>query len=95
MPLSKSDAAKLDTDSRRDMIKRVLQMLPENQGTKTEIFAKISETYGISILSEDNAAICKTLTQCLSKYYGKMAPQEYALNVSDVDYSSYPDDYTG
>lgn len=77
-----------DASSRRGMIAKALLMLPDQQGTKSEIFAKISEVYNVS-LTNPESGICKTLNQSLSKYFNKTSLPGYALNLTDIDFSSF------
>lgn len=75
------------------MIQQALNLLPDNKGTKSEIFDKINEVYGIQLSSPENGVLCKTLTQFLSKYFGKTASKEYALNMQDKDFESFQSSY--
>jgi hypothetical protein len=50
-----------NTKSRRDMIQKALEELPDNKGTKAEIFGKVSELYKVN-LDNPEAPICRTLS---------------------------------
>lgn len=77
---------KLDSKiSRRQMITKALADLPDQRGTKKEIFTRIERIYDINLAKTQSTY--KTLEQFLSKYFSK-TPQEYQLNPS-ADFSRF------
>ena len=73
--------------SRRDIIQKALEVLPNNKGTKAEIFAKITELFNVNLDNQDSA-LYRTLSQALCKKFGKTV-QEYGLNMTEVEESDY------
>jgi hypothetical protein len=59
------------------MITKALMDLPEQRGTKKDIFNRIEGIYDLNL--KKNSSTYKTLEQSLSKYFAK-TPQEYQLN---------------
>lgn len=70
------------------MVTQALVHLSNHQGTKNEIFQKVSDIYGVSLENPENS-LCKTLNQALSKFFTKTSPQVYALNPSNVDFINF------
>ena len=71
------------------MIQNAIRNLPGQRGTKSEIFDKISDLYGLSLQNQENSVLFKTLSQFLSKYFGKTVSKEYALNTEDRDFEAF------
>jgi hypothetical protein len=69
------------------MIQKALEVLPNNKGTKAEIFAKITELFNVNLDNQDSA-LYRTLSQALCKKFGKTV-QEYGLNMTEVEESDY------
>ncbi len=69
------------------MIQKALEVLPNNKGTKAEIFAKITELFNMNLDNQDSA-LYRTLSQALCKKFGKTV-QEYGLNMTEVEECDY------
>jgi hypothetical protein len=59
------------------MIARAMSDLPNQRGSKKDIFKRIEDIYNIKIVK--NNSTYKTLEQALSKFFYK-SPQEILLN---------------
>lgn len=71
--------------SKKDMITRALFELPNQRGSKKDIFKRIEQIYNVKLMKNDSAY--KTLEQALSKFFYK-CPQEYLLNMNQ-NYSRF------
>jgi hypothetical protein len=70
------------------MITKALSSIPGAKGTKNEIFNKVSEIFSVS-LDNTESPIYKSLSQALSKHFGKDSLPEYALNTEDACFASF------